>query len=72
MNATYSIWKPVDVISNDVVRLAKTTMGGDVKVGHAGTLDPFAEGVLVLCFGEKTKKVSEIMAMQKDMMVLQI
>ncbi len=66
MNATYPIWKPADVISSDVVRIAKKNICPNTKVGHAGTLDPFAEGVLVLCFGKETKKVPDIMAMKKE------
>ena len=66
MNATYSVWKPVNVVSSDLVRIAKKQICSNGKVGHAGTLDPFAEGVLVLCFGNKTKKVSDIMAMNKE------
>lgn len=65
MNTTYSIWKPVDMFSTDIVKIAKNKIGLKNKVGHAGTLDPFAEGVLILCFGQHTKNVSEIMAMQK-------
>jgi len=36
------------------------------KVGHAGTLDPFAEGVLLLCTGKATKQASELMALPKE------
>ena len=66
MNTTYSIWKPVDTFSTDIVKIAKKKIGSKEKVGHAGTLDPFAEGVLVICFGKDTKNVSEIMAMRKE------
>ena len=66
MNTTLSVWKPVNMISSDVVRIAKKKIAQNGKVGHAGTLDPFAEGVLVLCFGEKTKDVASIMAMKKE------
>ena len=66
MNCAYSIWKPADMMSGEVVRIAKKTISNGFKVGHAGTLDPFAEGVLVLCFGDKTKDVSKIMAMKKE------
>tara|TARA_X000001036_G_C20560050_1_gene758058 strand:+ start:60 stop:719 length:660 start_codon:yes stop_codon:yes gene_type:complete len=66
MNAICPVWKPVDVVSNDIVRIAKKNPHMSNKVGHAGTLDPFAEGILVLCFGEDTKKVSDIMAMKKE------
>jgi len=66
MNITCSVWKPVDMVSSEVVQIAKKKIALNHKVGHAGTLDPFAEGVLVLCFGEKTKEVSSIMAMKKE------
>lgn len=36
------------------------------KVGHAGTLDPFAEGVLLVCTGKATKHVASLMDMQKE------
>lgn len=37
-----------------------------VKVGHAGTLDPFAEGVLLVCLGRATKRASQLMALEKQ------
>ena len=37
-----------------------------IKVGHAGTLDPFAEGVLMLCIGSFTKKVESFMNKEKE------
>jgi tRNA pseudouridine55 synthase len=36
------------------------------KVGHAGTLDPFATGVLLVCTGKATKQVSELMGLTKE------
>jgi len=36
------------------------------KVGHAGTLDPFAEGVLLICTGRATKQVSRLMDLPKE------
>ncbi|MCG8607596.1 tRNA pseudouridine(55) synthase TruB [bacterium] len=36
------------------------------KVGHAGTLDPFATGILLVCTGKATKKVSELMGLTKE------
>lgn len=36
------------------------------KVGHAGTLDPFATGVLLVCTGKATKKVPELMESEKE------
>ena len=36
-----------------------------LKVGHAGTLDPLATGLLLICTGKMTKKISEIQALEK-------
>lgn len=41
-------------------------MIGINKVGHAGTLDPFATGVLLICTGKATKKVSQLMELSKE------
>lgn len=46
--------KPVGISSNDVVQQAKRLFSAQ-KVGHCGSLDPLATGVLPLCFGEATK-----------------
>jgi tRNA pseudouridine55 synthase len=37
-----------------------------LKVGHAGTLDPLATGLLILCTGKATKTISELMAIDKE------
>ena len=63
-----SIWKEVDWTSNDIIKYIKPFIS-PLKVGHAGTLDPFAEGVLVLCIGKMTKKVNEIMDLKKEYQV---
>ena len=36
------------------------------KVGHAGTLDPLATGLLIVCTGQKTKQISQFMEMEKE------
>ncbi|MES1206590.1 MAG: tRNA pseudouridine(55) synthase TruB, partial [Pseudomonadota bacterium] len=46
--------KPVGPTSFDIVRQARRATGAR-KVGHGGTLDPQASGVLPICFGEATK-----------------
>lgn len=46
--------KPKDISSAGVVRFVKKTLKVD-KVGHAGTLDPFAEGVLICCLNQATR-----------------
>lgn len=58
-------WKPASWTSFDVVRKVRSTTNIR-KIGHAGTLDPFAEGILVLCFGKATKRVPEIMDHEKE------
>ena len=60
--------KSVDWTSFDVVKKVRT-LTGERKVGHAGTLDPFAEGVLVIGIGrESTRKLGQISAASKDYM----
>jgi len=49
--------KPVDWTSFDVVKKIKN-IGKYKKVGHAGTLDPFAEGLLIIGTGNETKNLS--------------
>jgi tRNA pseudouridine55 synthase len=46
--------KPVDMTSAKVVSVVKNALQAD-KVGHAGTLDPFAEGVLICCINRATR-----------------
>lgn len=58
-------WKPIDWSSFDVVKKVKNQIKPN-KVGHAGSLDPFAEGVLVLCTGRKTKESDKLMLLQKE------
>ena len=60
-----NISKPIGWTSFDVVRRIKNCFS-KTKVGHAGTLDPFAEGVLLVCVGKATKKVPELMNQQKE------
>lgn len=42
------------------------TLGTKVKIGHAGTLDPLATGVLVLCTGKCTKQIEELQTHTKE------
>lgn len=67
--------KPVGWSSMDVVRKVRGALGRSVgrpagggkrwKVGHAGTLDPLASGVVVVCIGKATAKVAEVMGQTK-------
>lgn len=54
VNGMLIVDKPQGLSSNDVVQEAKRLFGAQ-KVGHTGSLDPLATGVLPLCFGEATK-----------------
>jgi len=55
VNGVLLIDKPADLTSAEVVRRVKRRLSHGVKVGHLGTLDPFATGLLPLCLGEATK-----------------
>ena len=59
MNGFFLVDKPVGVTSHDVVRQIKYRFKLD-KVGHTGTLDPFASGLLIVCVGKATK-LSELL-----------
>lgn len=52
--------------SFDVVRSVKNILGGDAKVGHAGSLDPFATGVLVVLTGKATKLSDALLTADKS------
>ncbi len=57
--------KPLDWTSFDVVSKIRNTIRTK-KVGHAGTLDPLATGLLILCTGKFTKKIDEYQAQEKE------
>ena len=57
--------KPLKWTSFDVVRKIRNTLKIK-KVGHAGTLDPLATGLLIVCTGKFTKKINEYMAQEKE------
>ena len=57
--------KPLTWTSFDVVRKVKNALRPR-KIGHAGTLDPLATGLLILCTGKKTKEIDQIQAQEKE------
>jgi len=57
--------KPLYWTSFDAVRKIRNLIGIK-KVGHAGTLDPLATGLLIICTGKFTKKINEYMAQEKE------
>jgi tRNA pseudouridine55 synthase len=56
--------KPLEWTSADVVKKIRNSV--HAKVGHAGTLDPLATGLLILCTGKFTKRINEFMAQEKE------
>jgi tRNA pseudouridine55 synthase len=56
--------KPAGITSHDVVAAVKRALGG-AKVGHAGTLDPFATGLLIVLVGRATKAQRRLMELPK-------
>ncbi len=69
--------KPYEWTSFDVVKKVKNQIGKKLrqtlnirlknfKVGHAGTLDPLAEGLVLVCTGKATKKINDLMADEKE------
>lgn len=57
--------KPLEWTSHDVVAKVRNAIKIK-KVGHAGTLDPLATGLLILCTGKFTKRINEYMAREKE------
>jgi len=58
--------KPKGISSNDAVQKVRKFLGKANKVGHAGTLDPLAEGILPVAVGEATKTVQYLMDARKE------
>jgi tRNA pseudouridine55 synthase len=57
--------KPAGVTSHDVVAAERRRLGRGVKVGHAGTLDPFATGLLLILVGRATRVQRFLMELPK-------
>jgi tRNA pseudouridine55 synthase len=65
LDCILNVNKPVGWTSFDVVSWLKHRRRY-VKIGHAGTLDPFASGVLLLLVGEATKRAAEFVNLEKE------
>lgn len=61
----FLINKPYQWTSFDVVKKVRNALKIK-KVGHAGTLDPLATGLLIVCAGKKTKSIDSYMAQEKE------
>ncbi len=64
------IYKPLEWTSFDLVRkirkVASRAHDTKIKIGHAGTLDPLAEGLMILCTGKKTKEIDRYQGFDKE------
>jgi tRNA pseudouridine55 synthase len=66
MEGIFAVYKPRGMTSHDVVNIVRKKTGVK-RVGHGGTLDPLAEGVLVIAVGrENTKKLNEYVKGEKE------
>ena len=68
---TLLINKPLRWTSFDAVKKIRNTLRTalnikKIKVGHAGTLDPLADGLLIVCTGKFTKRINEFQAQEKE------
>lgn len=68
--AVICVDKPLEWTSFDIVKKIKYTIQKKnnyrLKVGHAGTLDPLATGVVIVCTGKGTKRIDEYMGQEKE------
>lgn len=58
-------WTSFDVV-NKIRYIIKSDTGIRFKIGHAGTLDPLATGLLIICYGKETKAISRFMDLEKE------
>lgn len=59
-------WTSFQAVNKIKVRLKHYFNTKKVKIGHAGTLDPLATGLLIVCVGKFTKKIEEYQAQEKE------
>jgi tRNA pseudouridine55 synthase len=59
-------WTSFDVVNKLRFALRKATGNKKIKVGHAGTLDPLASGLLLICSGKYTKSIDSLQAQEKE------
>jgi tRNA pseudouridine55 synthase len=59
-------WTSFDLVNKVRIMLRSTFGLKKIKVGHAGTLDPLATGLMIICTGRSTKKLSEFSDLDKE------
>ena len=65
INKPYT-WTSFDVVGKMRTLIRKHTGIRKIKIGHAGTLDPLATGLLILCTGRFTKRIDEFQGLEKE------
>ena len=58
-------WTSFDVVNKLKFEIRRQTGLKKFKIGHAGTLDPLADGLLLVCLGRATKRIEELQSMPK-------
>jgi len=58
-------WTSFDVVNKLRFAIRSKLQVKKIKVGHAGTLDPLADGLLIICTGKKTKTIDSLMGLEK-------
>jgi len=59
-------WTSFDLVSKIRIKISRSLGIKKIKVGHAGTLDPLATGVMIICTGRATKKIEELQCKNKE------
>jgi len=59
-------WTSFDLVSKIRYKISRSLKIKKIKVGHAGTLDPLATGVMIICTGKATKKIDEFQFLNKE------
>src|SRR5690554_6249720 len=59
-------WTSFDVVKKIKYLLKRKLSVKKIKVGHAGTLDPLATGLLIVCTGKKTKSIAQLQELDKE------
>ena len=65
VNGFLNLYKPAGITAMAALRQVKRLTRQRKKVGHAGTLDPLAEGVLPICFGQATRLMEQVVSGRK-------
>ena len=59
-------WTSFDLVSKIRIKISRSLRIKKIKVGHAGTLDPLATGVMIICTGKATKRIEELQYHSKE------